>query len=78
MDLGITSYYLKRAGATETAIADILKENYEYINLLKRQDFQEEKIFETPLFAIYRGEATGDNQADGCKGEKQNGKICKS
>lgn len=62
MDLGITSYYLKRAGATETAIADILKENYEYINLLKRQDFQEEKIFETPLFAIYRGEAMGDNQ----------------
>lgn len=62
MDLGITSYYLKRAGATETAIADILKENYEYINLMKRQDFQEEEIFETPLFAIYRGEAMGDNQ----------------
>lgn len=55
MDLGITQYFLTRAGADIPTQSGTLNENYTYINLLKRQEFPEEIIFETPAFATYRG-----------------------
>lgn len=55
MDLGITYYYLSRSGADTPTRSGTLNENYVYINLLKRQEFPEEIIFETPAFATYRG-----------------------
>lgn len=55
MDLGIANYYLARTGATVPTMDGSLNENYVYINLLKRQDFPEEIIFETPAFATYKG-----------------------
>lgn len=55
MDLGITHYYLSRSGADSATRSGTLNENYVYIELLKRQEFPEEIIFETPAFATYRG-----------------------
>lgn len=55
MDLGITHYYLSRSGADSPTRIGTLNENYVYINLLKRQEFPEEIIFEMPAFATYRG-----------------------
>lgn len=55
MDLGVASYYLTRVGATDATMAGTLNENYVYVNLLKRQDFPEEIIFEMPAFATYKG-----------------------
>lgn len=55
MDLGITHYYLSRTGADVAALSGTLNESYVYTELLKRQEFPEEIIFETPAFATYRG-----------------------
>lgn len=55
MDLGVANYYLSRAGATTATLEGSLNENYVYVNLLKRQEFPEEIIFETPAFATYKG-----------------------
>lgn len=55
MDLGVTQYFLTRAGADIPTQSGTLNENYTYINLLKRQEFPEEIIFEMPAFATYRG-----------------------
>ena len=59
MDLGVANYYLPRTGATAEALEGSLNENYVYINLLKRQEFPEEIIFETPAFATYKGGQEG-------------------
>lgn len=55
MDMGLASYYLKMIGTSNGTLAGTLSENYVYINLVKRQDFPSEIIFETPAFATYKG-----------------------
>lgn len=55
MDIGLANYYLQMIGTDARTLAGTLNENYVYINLLKRQDFPAEIIFETPAFATYKG-----------------------
>ena len=55
MDMGLASYHLKMIGTNNGTLAGTLSENYVYINLVKRQDFPSEIIFETPAFATYKG-----------------------
>ena len=51
MDIGLTSYFLKKAGCEDAMINGIVNENFVYLDLKRRLDFPAEIVLETPAFA---------------------------
>lgn len=54
-DLGLTRYFLQKAGADKAAIDGILQENFVFLELRRRMERLGELALETPAFATYKG-----------------------
>lgn len=54
-DIGLTGYFLRKAGADRAAVNGLLQENFVFLELRRRVERLNEMALETSAFATYKG-----------------------